>query len=288
MKTCDIAAEVRSALEDGSADRMKSTLEMILFSFEQPVDCNVFGSVKKQDKERMQIQRARLAEMGSMLNTIIHQWKQPISVMNIIADLMEADLGDGKYGKEDMLPHVLNIKQSLSFLCCTVEDFRNFFKPDRDLKQFSMRSLIDEVLRIMDYQILKCRAEVIVSGCEDVMIKGYPNEVKHVLLNLISNSLDAFADNNEKNERGPKICLRLDETSYEAVLTVSDNCGGIPEYIMQHLFEPYVTTKGEDGTGIGLALAKTIVEERHSGRITAVNGDGGAVFNVHLPKSFAC
>ena len=235
---------------------------------------------KRLTQEKILIQNAKMAEMGNMLGAIIHQWNQPITVIGMIADLLEAEAEDGVAKKEDIIGYTDTIRDRIKFLSATIQDFRNFFKPDKEVKLFSPKELVENVVSIISHQILKYKATLTVSGDSGKIAAGFPNEIKHVILNLINNALEACGQN--KTEK-PVINIDITRQNDKAVITISDNGGGIPEEIMQKLFEPYNSSKGEAGTGIGLTLAKTIVEEHHKGSITAKNTDIGALFRIELP-----
>lgn len=235
---------------------------------------------KRIAQEKILIQNSKMAEMGNMLGAIIHQWNQPITVVGMIADLLEVEAENEVAKKDDVIGYAKTIRERINFLSATIQDFRNFFKPDKETKIFSPKELVENVVNIIAHQILKYKAIVNINGDHNKIASGYPNEIKHVVLNLINNSLEACGQN--KTEK-PIINIEIQKQDNEAVITISDNGGGIPEAIMAKLFEPYNTSKGEAGTGIGLTLAKTIIEEHHKGSITARNTEIGAEFRIELP-----
>ena len=113
---------------------------------------------KRLTQEKILIQNAKMAEMGNMLGAIIHQWNQPITVIGMIADLLEAEAEDGVAKKEDIIGYTDTIRDRIKFLSATIQDFRNFFKPDKEVKLFSPKELVENVVSIISHQILKYKA----------------------------------------------------------------------------------------------------------------------------------
>jgi len=115
---------------------------------------------------------------------------------------------------------------------------------------------------------------------KESLVNGYANEYSQVVLNIINNAKDALLENEVFS---PTINISTYIQDSKCILKISDNAGGIPEDLIDKIFEPYFTTKGEgDGTGIGLYMSKTIIEEHMNGELSVHNGDDGAVFIVVL------
>ena len=269
--------QVRVLRLNESLEAANAELDIYKTDLEQKVDEE---TSKRVLHEKILLQNGKMAEMGNMLGAIVHQWKQPISIIGILTDVIIKDYENGELDIKSAIEDIKTIKERVHFLSDTIDDFRNFFKPDKEVKLFSPKELVENVVSIISHQILKYKATLTVSGDSGKIAAGFPNEIKHVILNLINNALEACGQN--KTEK-PVINIDITRQNDKAVITISDNGGGIPEEIMQKLFEPYNSSKGEAGTGIGLTLAKTIVEEHHKGSITAKNTDIGALFRIELP-----
>jgi signal transduction histidine kinase len=112
-----------------------------------------------------------------------------------------------------------------------------------------------------------------------VQIVGFANEFSQVLLNLLSNAKDAILSRHIQNGM---VTIRLSSNELSATIEVIDNGGGIPASAMEHIFEPYFSTK-EMGTGIGLYMSKMIIETSMHGSILVRNVDSGAEFRIICP-----
>ncbi|WP_022852042.1 PAS domain S-box protein [Limisalsivibrio acetivorans] len=246
---------------------------------------------EKERKESLLIERSRMAAMGEMIGVIAHQWKQPLNAVAIIAQTIGDDYESGYIDSSVMDEHIDMIMEQVKFMDQTIDDFRSFFAPTKVLKEFKVCKAVREVVSMMTPQLKannisvelsdKCRSDV------SPDIKGYPNEFKQVVLNLVTNSKDAINDlrNSSKEFETIEGVVTIDVGSENGhiVVTISDNGGGIPEESLKNLFSPYYTTKGEQGTGIGLYMANTIITKKMNGEIEAYNNGKGAVFKIILP-----
>lgn len=230
------------------------------------------------------MQSSKMAEMGSMLGAIIHQWKQPITIINMLTDIISQDIKTNNLDLTTLEKDIGTIKHRVLLLSSTIDDFKNFFKPDKEIKEFVVKDLIQNVLRVIEHQILKYSATIQIDENSTVTLFGFENELKHVILNIINNALEACNEKSAKTGLQPNIKIDIRENEKDSIIEIADNGGGIPPHIMEKLFTPYTTSKGEDGTGIGLTLAKTIIEDHHKGELKAHNNEFGAVFTITIPK----
>lgn len=258
--------------------------------------------------EQMLIQQSRLAAMGEMLGAIAHQWRQPLNSLGlIIQNIKDAYLYDelDKNYLERAIDRSMTQVQRMSE---TIDDFRNFFRPEKENTVFDSMIVVGDVLSLLsaqleensiDYRLTCCmhgrtftQVEEIVS-CEEKNIRGYRNEFEHVVMNLISNASEAINDRKTQNdffagERG-LIEVQFKCANDKLYIEISDNGTGIPESILDRIFEPYFTTKDSDkestkGTGLGLYMSKTIVEQHMGGKLYVSNQDHGAIFTIEIPQ----
>lgn len=238
----------------------------------------------QKDKEASQallIQQSKLAELGMMIGAIAHQWKQPLNAIWLMTQDLKMAYDYGELTPQLMERFKSEMGDQVKFMSQTIEDFRNFYKPSTDKTKFSLSVAIRSVLSLLRGQIEKEGIEIIAEFEESVFVRGYESEFKQVILNIVNNAKDALSQIGT-NDKIVKIQLYRDGET--AKVDIFDNAGGIDEKLLVDgkIFEPYNTTKGEKGTGVGLSLSKTIIEKKMNGKISAHNIDGGALFSIEL------
>jgi len=241
---------------------------------------------ERKTQEALIVQQAKMATMGEMIGAIAHQWKQPLNAMGLMVqdlqDAWEFDEIDDLY-LEDFTKQSL---ESIQFMSRTVEDFRRFFKEERERQVFelvdSIRSVGELLRTILRHDNITLE---LTNGANQIMVDGFENEFKQVILNMIVNAKDAILSKQKKESFKGRIVMHVAQNETHAVIDISDNGGGIPEDVIGRIFDAQFTTKGESGTGIGLSLAKTIIEEKMNGSLQVENCDGGACFTLTLLKA---
>jgi C4-dicarboxylate-specific signal transduction histidine kinase len=245
---------------------------------------------KNRDKDKHILQQSRLAQMGEMISMIAHQWRQPLGSISTVAASVKVKLAlkkfdlsteDGREGMEKYLIESVNkIEEYVKFLTTTIDDFRNFFKPEKREESVALAMLIDRT-----YLVVGKALEVNGITLErDERSKRhlilYSNETMQVILNLLKNAEDAIK---ERNPKIKKIWIRTYDRQDESILEVEDSAGGIDEKIMEKIFDPYFSTKEEkNGTGLGLYMCKTIIQDHMGGRISVENTENGALFRLYF------
>ena len=233
-----------------------------------------------REKDRILILQGRQAVMGEMISNIAHQWRQPLNMLALLVQDLQMTRK-----KEELSQEFLdaNVKRSLEIIrqmSKTIDYFRYFFKEDREKVEFRVLEPIQKTLSMLEgsFRIHGISSEVEPAG--DPVINGFPTEFVQVLLNILINARDALAARHPEN---PLIRIKLFTEGGKTVVTIADNAGGIPEEIIDKVFEPYFTTKGpEQGTGIGLFMSKTIIEKNMNGRLTVRNVGDGAEFRIEV------
>lgn len=235
----------------------------------------------REQQMSLMIQQAKMAELGTMVGAIVHQWKQPLNAISIITQVIEDryDLGDLTHEEFAQLSE--KIQKQIVFMSATMESFKNFYKPSMEHEPFSVIQALETLLSLIGGVLDNDMIEVTLSGDRSVIVDGFPNELKQVILNLINNSSDAFK---ERQIEKRHIMIDLSEEEEMAILTVCDNAGGIPiDLLPTKIFEPFVSTKGALGTGIGLSLSKTIIVEKFHGTMSVDNTYDGCCFTIAMP-----
>lgn len=228
------------------------------------------------------LQHTKMVEMGEMLGIIAHQWKQPLSIISMCATMMYEEL-DGLNEKkaETLKSRIQKILEQIKLMSDIISTFRDFYKPDKQKSVFKACELAKEVYRLIDVRMKKLNIEFIVKEHEHFEVLGYKNDFKQVILNIYGNACDKLEESKEEHK---KIELEFENDESIGKIIIKDNGGGIPkELLPDKLFENYVTTKGEKGTGIGLKLCRSVIEKKMGGKISASNSSNGAVFTIELP-----
>jgi signal transduction histidine kinase len=235
---------------------------------------------KNRQKDQQFLQQSRLAQMGEMISMIAHQWRQPLAAISSTSISLELKATSDKADKETTVRLSQNISKYAQHLSTTIDDFINFFKSVKEEKETSYSEVINAVLGIVQISIENKNISFVKELNTEEKFKTYPNELKQVILNLIKNAEDVLLEN--KIEM-PYIKISTYSEDDKHILEVSDNGGGVPEDIIEKIFDPYFSTKlDKNGTGLGLYMSKTIIEEHCGGELTVYNDEFGAVFKVML------
>jgi len=237
---------------------------------------------KNRQQQLMIVQQSRLAQMGKAINMIAHQWRQPLNIVNGL--VMQMDM---KLSKQNNIDKYLlekefdKIEATTKYMSRTIDDFRDFFKPQKEKTIFSLKETINDAIRLLQPVMLYDNIKIHHCHENDIELFGYPNEIGQVIINLLNNAQDALISNNLDKEKN--IYISLSKKDDKAVMTIQDNAGGINNKIINHIFDPYFSTKSnKHGTGLGLYIAKMIIEEHMDGDISVKNSDNGAVFKIEF------
>ncbi len=232
------------------------------------------------EKDQLFLHQSRQAAMGEMLNNIAHQWRQPLNLIAITIQDLLVTYEQGDCSEEYVDEIVKQIMNQVLHMSQTIDDFRNFLKPDQEIKQFTLMDAVNKTLILVGDSFRLQNITIDTEAQEDLIVTGYQNEYCQVLLNILNNARDILA---ERKILSPRIEIKLFREGHRHVVTISDNAGGIPDTILGRIFEPYFTTKEADkGTGIGLFISKTIIEKRMNGKISVRNTDHGAEFRIEV------
>lgn len=247
---------------------------------------------QRMEQQQLLVQQAKLASMGEMLGFIAHQWKSPLSTLSFIIQNMEYQCKLGALDKKEIDFVVEKGNMQIDFMLKTMDDFRDFLKPSKERVLFELKAAIEEVLNLISAKLFYTSIALTrrYGDQEDIMVMGYPNEFKHVILNLLNNSRDAVLEKAEKGLMKEKGEIIIETAKNEGIIRVAikDNGMGIKADLMDKIFQPYVTTKDENkGTGVGLYMAKVIIESNMGGRLYANNTDDGAMFVIELKEQYS-
>jgi PAS domain S-box-containing protein len=233
-----------------------------------------------REKEQMLIQQSRQAAMGEMIGNIAHQWRQPLNTLGLTVQQLLLFYDMDGFTREFLENSVGKSMELIKHMSQTIDDFRNYFRPDKEKIEFKVQEAINSTLSLIEDSFKSQHIGVELVTADDQVIHGYRNEYAQVILNIMNNARDALT---EREIQEPKVWLTIGSENGRAIVTIADNAGGIPEEIMGKIFDPYFTTKGpKTGTGVGLFMSKTIIEKNMGGRLTVQNTDNGAVFRIEV------
>lgn len=234
------------------------------------------------EQEEMMIAQSRHVAMGEMIGMIAHQWRQPITGIAMEANnlLLDVELDEVNY--ERIIQRSKAILKQTEHLSKTIDDFRNFFRPNKEKDEVKIVDVLMEAQQIMGKSLEHHNITLSIESDEYETIHTYSREMLQVFLNLIKNAQEAIEQNTPA--RGC-IDANVIDKGDSIVITVSDNGGGIEESILNRIFEPYFSTKGKKtGTGLGLYMSKTIINKHFHGSINARNANKGVEFTIMIPK----
>lgn len=260
-------------------DRLKTTesnLKTLNETLAQRVDEE---TQKTLERERLFIQQGRNAAMGEMIGNIAHQWRQPLSTLGLVVQNIQADFQEKALSVSALEEYVETATRAIQRMSCTIDDFRDFFRPNRAKERFSIYQSIYGTLQLLDAMLKNNGIAIRLTGDQELKVLGHSNEFSQAVLNFLVNAKDALVD-----RKVPQGRIDIELAGYDGwgVVTIRDNAGGIQDDELEKIFDPYFTTKPK-GTGIGLHMNKTIIEKHMNGRIVCRNVPEGAEFSIIVP-----
>lgn len=252
-------------------NELKALNEFLDAEVEKEVAARVQIQKEQESERQMLIQKSKLSSMGEMMGAIAHQWRQPLNALNINIQNLDDDCDEGLIDRAFMDEFIKKNKQIILFMSKTIDDFRNFFKIDKEKKEFSALESIYETIGLQMAQLSNHSIRIDVDG-EDVLLFGFKGEFQQVILNIINNAKDTIL---EQKISGGRIRIFLAQKE----ILIENNGGNIQESVLERIFEPYYTTKAQ-GVGIGLYMSKVIIEKNMGWKLTAANVPNGARFTI--------
>ena len=242
-----------------------------------------------KEHEQLLIQQSKLASMGEMIANIAHQWRQPLSIISTSATGIKLQKEMGILDDDSEIKSLDCINENAQYLSNTIEDFRDFFKKSKTKNFVNLNNLLEKTLKLILTR-LKNKEINIIKNSIDIEFETYEKEIIEVFMNIINNSIDAF----ENKDYDKFIFFETQKFENKIVIKIKDNAGGIPENIIDRIFEPYFTTKEEkQGTGIGLYMSNEIIVKHLNGKILVTNESfeyknqkcKGSLFIIELPRT---
>ena len=252
-------------------------LKLLNMLLEEKVDKKV---EELREKDSILVQQSKLAAMGEMIGNIAHQWRQPLNILGIKNMTLYTYYKQGLVDNKFMDEYINSSSNTLRYMSDTIDNFRDFFKPDKEKKNFNLYDAIKRSLNILSSSFKNHNITCTISGDYSIILYGYENEFSQAILNIITNAKDAIKANKIKNG---SITIDIEQKQDTITVKIKDNAGGVSKDIIEKIFEPYFTTKHKSqGTGIGLYMSKMIIEKNMDGELSVRNDEDGAVFSIVL------
>ena len=231
---------------------------------------------EKEKKEKIITQQSKLAAMGEMLQNISHQWRQPLCEINSIVMQIDTLFRKKMLSQSKLDENLEKIENITEYLSKTIESFNTYFRKDTVQQNISLETTLHKALNILEYKLQDVDLNIFVHSKE--IFKHYSNDLVQIFLIVLNNAIDAM---NEKKIQNKKLSISVEKKELQHIITFEDNAGGIDAHIIEKIFEPYFTTKFQlQGTGIGLFIAKQLIEQKFQGSIEVSNTINGAKFKI--------
>jgi C4-dicarboxylate-specific signal transduction histidine kinase len=235
--------------------------------------------------QQLLTQQSKVAQMGEVIESIVHQWKQPLYQINSILVGVERLFEGGSLTSQRLASKLDEIEMLTGHMAQTVESFKHFFRSNGEAATFCISDATEDVIRLLEKELKRSGVawEFSVEGTP--VVSGSEKEFSQALLSILNNARECFI---HRNVARPKLWIDIEKTAAEVTVTVSDNAGGIPAQYINKIFDLYFTTKRQGhGTGLGLYIAKMLIEKGMHGTIVAENREAGAAFTIYLPTGDA-
>lgn len=267
--------QLNQTLEQRVAEQTKELYKLNRF-LEQRVQEEV---EKNEEKQKILFAQSRFASLGQMIANIAHQWRQPLTELNLSIFGLKHAL-DGE--KDQIDSYYDDAKKTIQSMSETIEDFQNFFDPNKTVAPFDPVESFHDALTLIRKDLKKAKITLHTSLGKGISIIGVSNELTQVFINLLQNAKEALLEIEEEKR---EISVQITDNHTEILLSIQDNARGVKEDILEKIFEPYFSTKhASQGTGLGLFMSRMIIQQSLQGSITASNHEEGALFTIILPK----
>jgi len=232
---------------------------------------------KNEQKQKILFSQSRFASLGQMIANIAHQWRQPLTELNL--SLFGLQNASEEKEKET---YYHDAKKTIQSMSQTIEDFQNFFNPNKPIEPFNPVESFQDALTLIKKDLKKAKIILRTSLGKGIEITGISNELTQVLINLLQNAKESLAECFDKEK---EIFVSILDENTDIILSVQDNGEGIEEDKLEKIFDPYFSTKhASQGTGLGLFMSRMIVQQSLGGSIRASNNEIGALLTITIPK----
>jgi len=233
-----------------------------------------------QEKDRQLFEQSKRAEMGEMIGNIAHQWRQPLAIINTIVAILKEKNAVTTLSQDELKEKLEKMQTRILYMSDTIEDFMNYYRPDKEKSAFKIVDALSQALEVVH---INNETQVNIDADETLTLYGLKNEYIQVIVSILSNIHDLTI---ERKINNPKIDIKLYSKNSNCILSIADNMGGIEGENISKIFNPYFTTKHQSmGTGLGLYIAKMIIEDTMNGSLDVQNINNGAKFTIRTPDA---
>lgn len=242
---------------------------------------NITSSKALEKNNETMLTNSRSAAMGEMISMIAHQWRQPLSLINTVIATIKIKKDMNQLDDKTMNIYFEKIETSVNYLSETIDDFREYFKPNKKASEINILTLFDKSIFFLKEEMSQSGIEYEIKIDNTITIQTYKNEFLQSVINIVKNSIDAF----KEIQKNKKISVKVEKEEEHIKIFIEDNAGGIPEDIINKIYEPYFSTKSKNGTGLGLYMCRTIINEHLHGDLQITSEDNRTKATIKLPYS---
>lgn len=233
-----------------------------------------------KERDRQLFEQSKRAEMGEMIGNIAHQWRQPLAIINTILAILKEKSKAKMLSSDDLEHKIGTMEEKVEYMSDTIEDFMNYYKPNKEKTIFSINKALQRALKVTNYSVQSHQIEVKTTIDEELHARGYINEFVQVIVSILSNIYDI---KKSRSLSFVNVEIEVKKDGLDALVIISDDAEGIDKDIIPKIFNPYFTTKHQSqGTGLGLHIAKSIIEKNMNGSLSVENNQKGATFTIRM------
>ena len=243
---------------------------------------DITSQIELKNQQNLLIEQSKSAAMGEMISMIAHQWRQPLQAVSILVQKLPLlKMLKGEISDEVLDDVVSQVTSQLDYMSKTIDDFRDYFKPNKKKEEILIEDVVNKAIDFLAYLFKLNSIKIEYKNETSSKIEIFLNEIVQVLINLAKNSCDAMIERNIENKF---LKIYSYEKNNNLYIEFEDNAGGIKAEIMNKIFDPYFSTKSnKNGTGLGLYMSKTIIEQHSLGKIDVYCTNIGTKFVIQLP-----
>ncbi len=232
-----------------------------------------------QERDSLLFEQSKRAEIGEMIANIAHQWRQPLAIVNTIVGIMREKNTQSLLSQSEIDTKLEKMEKRIVYMSETIEDFMNYYRPEKEKSVFNIAEAVNKALKIIDTRNIS----ILILGDNTLTTYGLANEYIQVIVSILTNITDLII---ERNLLHVKVTIYIQQEANQSLLSINDDAGGIDEKNFCKIFDPYFTTKHQSqGAGLGLYIAKMIIENKMNGSLSVSNNNNGAKFSIRTPNA---